>query len=134
MKSVLFSALFAFSMVTFACPGSHLMTFQMNSQDAYVLNMQTGKINRVESNKHILLLKVEVGGSTICVEDVRSRSRCSKMFPALNILGQPGDVDLMGKQVNLQVTLTNGTEIITRKVDRFPGLARSARGCGPVIK
>jgi hypothetical protein len=133
MKSVLFSAFLAFSMVTFACPGSHLMTFQMNGQDAFVLNMQTGKISRTDSNKNIVLLKVEVGGSTVCVEDVRSRSRCSSMFPALNILGQPGEVNLMGQEKNLVITLTDGTNTKNIKVERFPHLARSARGCGPVL-
>ncbi|MFN8846730.1 MAG: hypothetical protein ACK5V3_05240 [Bdellovibrionales bacterium] len=134
MKSFILSTFLTFSYLVQACPGSNLMTFQMNGQDAFVLNMQTGKINRVESNKNIVLLKVEVAGSTVCVEDINSRSRCSKMFPSLNILGQPGEVNLMGKKVDLEITLTDGTTTIKRKVERFPNLARSARGCGPVIK
>jgi hypothetical protein len=134
VKSFILSTLLVLSNWAQACPGSNLMTFQMNGQDAFVLNMQTGKINRVDSNKNIVLLKVEVAGSTVCVEDVSSRSRCSKMFPVLNILGQPGEVNLMGKKVDLEITLTDGTSTIKRKVESFPHLARSARGCGPVIK
>lgn len=133
MKKTIATLTLILSSLGFACPGSNLMTFKMNGQDAYVLNMQTGKINRVESNKNIMLLKVEVAGSTICVEDIRSRSRCSSMFPALNILGQPGNVNLMGKPVQLVVTLTDGTNVKKMKVERFPNLARSARGCGPVV-
>lgn len=134
MKSLIFSAVFGLSQIALACPGSHLMTFKMNGQEAFILNMQTGKLNRAESNKNVALLNLEVNGSQICAEDIRVRSRCSKMFPTLNILGRAGEVSLFNQQINLVLTLTDGINNRKLKVDRFPGLARSARGCGPIVQ
>lgn len=134
MKSLIVMAALALAQIASACPGSHLMTIKFGGQDAFVINMLVGKIERVESNKNVALAKLEIGGSTICVESPHSRSRCSNMFPALNILGKPGEVNLMGQQVDLALTLTDGRNTKDVKVARFPGLTRSARGCGPVVE
>lgn len=117
-----------------ACPGSNLMTFKFKGQDAFILNMQTGKIARAESNQSVALIKLNIDGRAICVESPASRSRCSNMFPALNITGQPGEINLMGKAADLQVTLSDGRSSKTISIQRFPGLARGTRGCGPVVE
>lgn len=122
------------SVSAIACPGSNLMTFKFKGQDAFILNMQTGKIARAESNQNVALIKLNIGGRAICVESPASRSRCSSMFPALNITKQPGDINLMGKVVDLKVTLSDGSSSKTISISRFPGLARSVRGCGPVVE
>lgn len=134
MKSMIATALVLFSTVAMACPGSHLMTFKFKGKDAFVLDMSTGKINRVENNKTVALLTLEIGGSIICVESPMSRSRCSIMFPTRNIYGLTGNVRLFNKKANLIVRLTDGTKTTEIKVDTFPGLARSAAGCGPVVE
>ena len=122
------------SISALACPGSNLMTFKFKGQEAFILNMQTGKIARAESNQNVALVKLNIDGRAICVESQASRSRCSSMFPALNITGQPGEINLMGKAADLQVTLSDGHSSKTISISRFPGLARSARGCGPVAE
>jgi hypothetical protein len=135
MKSVFATLVLTLASATaFACPGSNLMTFKFKGQDAFILNMQTGKIARAESNQNVVLMKLNIDGRAICVESPASRSRCSNMFPALNITGQPGNIDLMGKAADLQVTLSDGRSSKTISIERFPGLARSARGCGPVVE
>lgn len=122
------------SVSALACPGSNLMTFKFKGQDAFILNMQTGKLARVQSNQNVALIKLNFNGSAICTENPLSRSRCSNMFPALNITGQPGEINLMGKATDLQVTLSDGRASKTISIKRFPGLARGPRGCGPVAE
>lgn len=135
MKSVFATIVLTLaSAAAFACPGSNLMTFKFKGQDAFILNMQTGKIARADSNQNVLLVGLKLQGSAICSERTGSRSRCSNMFPALNITGQPGNIDLMGKAADLEVTLSDGRSSKTISIERFPGLARSARGCGPVAE
>lgn len=135
MKTLLMTLILSLATTSaLACPGSNLMTFKFKGKDAFVLNMQTGQIARAETNSNVAMMSLKFQGSLICTESPTTQLRCSSMFPELNITGQPGKVNLMGQVADLQVTLSDGLSSKTISVAKFPALARSARGCGPVVE
>lgn len=132
MKNTLIAISLIFSTAAWACPGAHLMTFRFLKTDAFLLNMQDGKMSRVDTNQDVALLSLKVNDSEVCNELPRSRSKCSDMLLYLTIFGTKKiDTPLYNQKIKVEVSLTDGHKVKTATVSQFPGRARGM-GCGPV--
>lgn len=134
MKSLVIALALLISSASMACPGSNLMTFQFKGKDAFVLNMQDGKMSRVESNKDIALINLKVGGSEICREVIHGRALCSEILLYFTIFGTKSiEAPLYNQKIPVVVTLTDGKSVKSVTSKQFPGLARGIGSCGPTL-
>ena len=134
MKNLVIAVALMMSSAAMACPGSNLMTFQFKGKDAFVLNMQDGRMTRVESNKDIALINLNVNGTEICREVIHGRALCSEILLYFTIFGTKSiEAPLYNQTIPVEVTMTDGRSIKTVTSKQFPGLARGMGGCGPIV-